>query len=207
VKYLPVVLLWILWCVLHSFLIATTVTDYLKNKLGDGYRFYRLFYNVAALVTVLPLTYYSVSVDLAPIFHWQGSFAVAKYFLLATSLYLFIAGARHYNMSQFLGVRQIKTGETNSTLSKCDAFDTTGILSAIRHPWYLAGIMIVWTRDISLPALLNNIVITTYFVIGAILEERKLVREFGEKYEEYQKRVSMFLPYRWLKTKIAGHSI
>jgi protein-S-isoprenylcysteine O-methyltransferase Ste14 len=41
-------------------------------------------------------------------------------------------------------------------------------------------------------------------VIGTILEERKLVREFGEPYREYQRNVSMFFPYKWLKARIAG---
>jgi protein-S-isoprenylcysteine O-methyltransferase Ste14 len=47
-------------------------------------------------------------------------------------------------------------------------------------------------------------VISAYFIIGTILEERKLLLEFGERYREYQKNVSMFIPYKWLKTKIAG---
>ena len=203
-KYFSSVLLWILWCTLHSTLIATAVTDYMKKGLGDRYRFYRLFYNTVAMVTLLPLAYYSISIEGAPIFRWQGPLAIAKYLLQVTSLYLFIAGARHYRMSQFLGIHQIKTGQTDHTLSKQDIFDTTGILSAIRHPWYISGIMIIWARDISLSALFNNIVISAYFVVGTILEERKLALQFGEKYRDYQKNVSMFFPCKWLRAKIDG---
>jgi protein-S-isoprenylcysteine O-methyltransferase Ste14 len=123
---------------------------------------------------------------------------------LVTSIYLFVAGGKHYNLLQFLGVRQIKTGRRNLLLSEYGTFDTSGILSAIRHPWYTAGIISVWVSDISLSTFLINIVISAYFVIGTILEERKLLQEFGEKYREYQKNVSMFIPYQWLKDKIAG---
>ena len=35
VNYLFAVLLWILWCALHSSLITITVTGYMKKKLGD----------------------------------------------------------------------------------------------------------------------------------------------------------------------------
>ena len=128
---------------------------------------------------------------------------IVKYLLLATSITLFVAGGRHYSMSQFLGIRQIKTGRANPALSEYDTFDTSGILSAIRHPWYTASILVIWAGDISLSTLLINIVISTYFVIGTILEERKLLLEFGENYREYQKNVSMFIPYKWLKAKIA----
>jgi protein-S-isoprenylcysteine O-methyltransferase Ste14 len=39
-------------------------------------------------------------------------------------------------------------------------------------------------------------------IVGTWLEEKKLIEEFGEKYLAYQKRVSMLLPYKWLKLKI-----
>jgi uncharacterized membrane protein len=58
VKYLYVVLGWVLWCTLHSALISTTVTEFAKKKLGSSFRFYRLFYNVVSLVTLIPLVYY-----------------------------------------------------------------------------------------------------------------------------------------------------
>jgi protein-S-isoprenylcysteine O-methyltransferase Ste14 len=67
----------------------------------------------------------------------------------------------------------------------------------------LGGILIVWSCDLSVSTILINMVISIYFIIGSILEERKLVREFGEKYREYQQRVSMLIPWRWLKSRIA----
>jgi len=204
VKHVFVVFLWILWCTLHSTLIATPVKDCLKEKLGDWFRFYRLFFNAASLATLLPVVYYSISIRQAPIFRWEGHLMIVKYLLLATSITLFVAGGRHYSMSQFLGIRQTKTGRANRTLSEYDTFDNSGILSAIRHPWYTASIMVIWARDVSLSTLLINIVISAYFVVGTILEERKLLLEFGQKYREYQKNVSMFIPYKWLKAKIAG---
>jgi protein-S-isoprenylcysteine O-methyltransferase Ste14 len=202
--YLFAVFLWIPWCILHSTLVTTTLTDYIKKKLGERFRFYRLFFNTVSLITLIPLVYYSVSIQEAPVFRWEGHLVIVKYLLLVTSIYLFVAGGKHYNLLQFLGVRQIKTGRRNLLLSEYGTFDTSGILSAIRHPWYTAGIISVWVSDISLSTFLINIVISAYFVIGTILEERKLLQEFGEKYREYQKNVSMFIPYQWLKDKIAG---
>jgi protein-S-isoprenylcysteine O-methyltransferase Ste14 len=201
-EVLYVTLLWIAWCALHSTLITTEVTDYIKKRVGEQFRFYRLFYNITSLVTLIPLMYYSISIRQAPIFRWEGYLVIVKYFLLVMSISLFVAGGRHYSMSQFLGIRQIKTGRVNRALSEHDTFDTSGILSAIRHPWYTAGILIVWTGDISLSTFLINIVISAYFIVGTILEERKLLLEFGARYREYRKNVSMFIPYKWLKAKI-----
>ena len=203
VKHAIAVLLWALWCTLHSTLIATPVTDYLEKKLGDRFRFYRLFFNTASLATLIPVLYYSLSIQRTPIFRWEGHLMIVKYLLWATSITLFVAGGTHYSMSQFLGIRQIKTGRANPSLSEDDTFDASGILSAIRHPWYTASILFIWAGDISLSTLLINIVISAYFVLGTILEERKLLLDFGERYREYQKNVSMLIPYKWLKAKIA----
>lgn len=196
-----IALLWILWCALHSALITKTVTDYAKRKLGIQYRFYRLFFNIISLVTLAPLLYYSVSHKGPLVFRWDGPLLIIKYLLLLGGLFLFAAGARHYSLWQFFGIHQIRTGQTGSALSENAVFDTTGILGIIRHPWYTGGIMVIWASDIYLLSLLNNTILSIYFVIGTLLEERKLIIEFGDSYREYQKNVSMLVPYKWLMRK------
>ncbi len=82
-----------------------------------------------------------------------------------------------------------------------DTFAVSGIHSAIRHPWCLAGILIVWAQDLSFFVILNDIVISIYFIIGSFLEERKMMRKFGQRYRDYQRTVSMLVPYHCLKTR------
>jgi len=201
-SYLYVVLGWVLWCTLHSALISMTVTQYMKQKLGDRFRFYRLLYNFFSLGTVIPLFYYSVALRGEPIFSWDGPLKVVPYLLRVAGLSLFIVGGWNYDLSQLFGIRQVREG--NRPLSGDDAFVVSGIHKVIRHPWYLGGILIVWGENLSLPTILVNLVLTSYFIIGSILEERKLVLEFGEPYREYQKTVSMLFPLRWLKTQMAS---
>jgi protein-S-isoprenylcysteine O-methyltransferase Ste14 len=52
--------LWIIWCVIHSGMIGVTVTDSLKRRLGSYFRFYRLFFNLTAIVTIIPVTLYLI---------------------------------------------------------------------------------------------------------------------------------------------------
>jgi protein-S-isoprenylcysteine O-methyltransferase Ste14 len=47
-----------------------------------------------------------------------------------------------------------------------------------------------------------NIVLSSYLVIGTLIEERKLVLEFGDKYKTYQRQVSMFIPIKWMRSKL-----
>jgi protein-S-isoprenylcysteine O-methyltransferase Ste14 len=198
-KHFIVVALWILWCSLHSLLIAVSVTGYLKKRMGARYRYYRLVYNLVALVTLAPVALYSYSIEEAPVFRWAGPLAIIRYGLLFAGICLFMAGARHYPLSKFMGMDAIRRQVTPDP----SGFAASGILSAIRHPWYAGGILIVWARDISLSALLVNIVISGYFVIGAFLEERKLIREFGDSYRDYQQKVSMLFPWKWSRARIA----
>jgi protein-S-isoprenylcysteine O-methyltransferase Ste14 len=200
--YFYCVLGWVIWCTLHSALISITVTNYAKKNLGREFRFYRLFYNVFFLCTLVPLLFYSTSLEQGPLFRWHGPLLNIQYFLIASSAFLFIAGGWNYSILKFLGIQQIKTGRENQSLSDHGTFVVSGIHRMIRHPWYLGGMMIVWARNVSLLAILINIVITGYFIIGTYLEERKLIREFGEQYREYQANVSKFFPYKWLKAKI-----
>jgi protein-S-isoprenylcysteine O-methyltransferase Ste14 len=204
VKDLYAVLGWVLWCTLHSTLISMTVTDFAKKNLGGGFRFYRLFYNVVSLMTLIPLVYYSHALRKAPIFRWEGPLGIVQVFLLVVSVYLFVAGGKHYSWARFWGISQIKAGREGSSLADSSTFVVSGIHRIIRHPWYLGGILIVWAQDMSASTILINMVISVYFMIGAVLEERKLVLEFGEKYREYQRSASMLFPWRWLKARIEG---
>ena len=126
--------------------------------------------------------------------------------LLALSVLLFLLGARHYNALQFLGIKQIRDGTSNTVLTDSGELDTSGVLGITRHPWYLAAILFVWARQLDLSAILVNIILTAYLIAGAYLDEKKRVKEFGKEYRAYQGRVSMLLPYKWLKSKIVNLS-
>ena len=67
----------------------------------------------------------------------------------------------------------------------------------VRHPLYLFSLGLIWScPDISMDRLLFNVLWTAWIVVGTILEERDLVGEVGEAYEEYQGKVPMLIPWR-----------
>ena len=205
-KYVYAALGWILWCTFHSALISITVTEYLKRKLGNGFRFYRLFFNAVSVATLIPLIHYSRLIRGASVFYWEGPLLTSiQVLLVAASIYLFVAGGRHYSWEQFIGIARIREGRTEGSLCDCDSFVVSGIHRIIRHPWYLGGMLIVWAENQSISTILINNIISVYFIVGSILEDRKLVREFGDTYRQYQQSVSMLFPWQWLKARIAGH--
>ena len=190
--------LWIVWCALHSGMISVTATGYLKRWLGTRFRIYRLIFNLVALVTVIPVMAYGQWLRGPMLFRWEGVLILFQVILLISALLLFLAGARHYDLLQFSGLRQLKTGSSHNALTETGELDTTGVLDITRHPWYLGGVLIIWTRDIDLSALVTNIILTLYFIVGTVLEERKLLIEYGDDYRRYQEKVSMLVPTKWL---------
>lgn len=200
-EYFFLAFFWIGWCMIHSGMISIRTTELLKSHLGARYRFYRLFFNVVAVATLVPIVHYARSLDGHILFHWHGLWIAFPVILLTVSALLFLAGARHYDMLQLLGIRQIATGATHHVLTEGGQLDTTGLLSLIRHPWYLGGILFLWSSYLSLDmaTLVTNVILTGYLIVGTILEEQKLVVEFGDAYREYQKRVPMLLPMPWKK--------
>ena len=201
-QYLVLAILWIVWCVLHSAMISTPVTGYLKRQFGRSFRFYRLVFNMVALATFIPVVLYEKSIETEWAFGWQGYMLIFQALLLTGAFLYFVAGAMHYDFLQFLGIRQIRDGIDRKTLVEGGEIDVTGVLGFIRHPWYAGGIMIVWARGLTVPILITNIVLTVYLIVGTYLEEGKLVMEYGDRYRLYQDKVSMFIPYKFLKSKI-----
>jgi protein-S-isoprenylcysteine O-methyltransferase Ste14 len=172
--YLLLAVLWIGWCVIHSGMISLTTTGFLKRRLGTGYRFYRLFFNIFAVATVMPLFACTESLQGPALFRWHGLMTGVQVLLLALSGLLFLGGTWHYDLLQFLGVRQIATGSFHHALSDTGKLNTDGILNITRHPWYLGGILFVWAscERMDIATLVMNVILTAHLIVGAILEER-----------------------------------
>lgn len=202
-EYLYLIILWTLWCSIHSAMISLTVVEYLKNRFGEYYKYYRLFYNLVAVITLIPLGLYSKSLNGPVLFVWEGYLIIMQIILAVTAAALFVSGSFKYDMLTLLGIRQIKSGKTPSILSEKGAIDETGILGITRHPWYLGAIIFIWIayRTMYFSTLIVNIILTIYIIIGTILEERKLVIELEDNYRDYMEKISMLFPYRWIISK------
>ena len=127
---------------------------------------------------------------------------VGQILILGLAMWFFFLGGRHYDIHQILGVKQIRDGTADMAITDTGELDTSGVLGVTRHPWYLATMLLIWARQMDISAIIVNVILTVYLIVGTCLEEKKLVREFGENYRSYQKKVSMLIPYKWLKEKI-----
>lgn len=189
-------LLWIGWCTLHSLLITAKANDWVRARGGIVRGSARLVYNLVATVTLIPVLWYQFSLPAETLFLWSGPWRILQVLLLSYALAMFVGGKRSYAMGHFLGTRQWRDWRTGREPAETP-FRTAGALRWVRHPWYSGGIALVWAlgavTDVNLGP---RIVISLYFVVGSLLEERKLLAEIGAPYAEYRRQVPMLVPWR-----------
>ena len=189
-------LLWVAWCFLHSLLISRGFTTRMKEILGRRYGYYRLAYTLFSLLTLVPVLSYQVGLEERSLCAWPGPWYFVKYGMYAVAFLLFYGGFCVYDIQYMLGIKQIYEIKQENGADTME-FTSEGILGYVRHPWYSGAILLVWAFGIlSDVSLVSKTVLTAYIIIGAMLEEQKLIYKIGEPYRAYRKNVPMFIPWK-----------
>ncbi|MDO9096498.1 MAG: isoprenylcysteine carboxylmethyltransferase family protein [Candidatus Methanoperedens sp.] len=173
---------------LHSLL----ATDYIKDKArmlsGKGFRFYRLMYTFISFFTFTPpfLVWLKYSASTPLVYSLPGQLYPLIILIRSGALGIFVYALFQTGILEFMGIRQEKTKKI---------LITGGAYGIVRHPLYTGGMLLLFTRmDMSLLDLTAVLLVSVYLVIGAFIEEKRLLLVFGEEYRKYQQRVSMFIP-------------
>ena len=195
-KYLIPSLLWIAYCAIHSYLISVSFTNIITRLLENYYAFYRLFYVIFSLVLLVLLINYTSQVDNEIIISYSLPWSVIRYIFMYGSLLLFFwAFFFNYDSLSFFGIRQILNFGKVKKENPSDEIKKNGLLGVIRHPMYLCLIIFLWSQTFKKIDIIVNAILTIYVIIGTLLEEKKLVLEFGDAYVKYQKDVPMLIPF------------
>ena len=180
-----------LWGVVHSWLASLEVKELLSRAFGrNATRIYRLAYNTFAVVSFAPI------VLLMRLLRVQILYTVSApwlYLMLAgqgLSAILLLVGVLQTDTLSFIGLRQLIVPD-----EEAGALVTSGLYRLVRHPLYLFGLLFIWLTPImTVNMLIVYVALTIYIFVGAYFEERKLLREFGQTYADYQSRTPMIIP-------------
>lgn len=195
-KYLILLILWGGYCFIHSLLISTKFINVTSRLLKKYFAFYRLFYIVVSVVLLIPLINYSEQISSEVIIEFTFPLNIIRYALMWGSLLIFFwAFFFSYDSLSFFGIRQIMNFWKKNEHTESGTIKKSGLLGITRHPMYLTLIIYLWCQTYTLKDIYVNLLLTVYVIIGTILEEKKLVLEFGEEYLRYRQEVPMLIPF------------
>ncbi len=184
---------YLIFCVIHSLLAVPRIKDRIVHLLGRWGRWYRLGYNVMSLVL---FAWVMSAWPHPPVLYFiPGIWGLLCYlFQFAAIAALFRCAAR-LDLPEFLGLR---TPKRPVTLVK------EGCYGSVRHPQYTLAIAVLVLNPVMTGRWLALTLLSiVYFLIGAWLEERRLLEELGDEYRHYRASVPMFIPRVELRGKTA----
>ena len=193
VPYFILAGLWLVYLVLHSLLASTEVKKQAQYWLGKSYRYYRLGYNIIAVITIIPILLYNSLISTEPLI---GDIRVRDILLLfglvlaSYGVIVIHLSFKQFSKREFLGV-------PTPAENQVEPLQTDGVLRYVRHPLYAGTILIVlglWAFSPTIANLITASAWIIYILIGIQLEEKKLLKLYGDKYRDYQANVPMLIP-------------
>jgi len=151
---------------------------------------YVLFASLALLVL-----YWQWRPILQPIWTVESPIAVAMLdglFWFAWGMVLFSTFL--INHFELFGLRQVFARLLGRALP-APKFHTPLLYRRVRHPLYLGFLLAFWSTPVMTAGhLLFSLATTGYILIAIQLEERDLIRTFGDQYRRYRTQVAMLIP-------------
>lgn len=174
------------FCGIHSLLATPRIKNCILTRIPALLPWYRLTYNVLSLILFgwVMLAWQSTTV----LFVAPGLWSLLMHGLQATALVAGLLCLKQTGLGAFLGTH--RSHNTNDL-----PFVTTGCYGVVRHPLYLLGILfmllnpVITTRWLTL-----TLIAIPYLLLGALIEERRMVNQWGDRYRRYQQQVPFLMP-------------
>lgn len=177
--------------VLHSLLAADCVKSAAESRYPSIFpRYYRLMYNILAGLFLVPIGLLVLFLPDKSVYSIPFPYILAT--LAGQGLCLLAAGMalKGTGVDDLLGLSTAAGAAQASGGLKTD-----GAYRLVRHPVYTLGfITMLLFPWMTANRLALFVTLTLYMVIGAHLEEQRLLRIYGADYARYRQQVPMFFP-------------
>ncbi len=174
---------------IHSLLAGRHAKALAQRWFGPSLeRWYRLFYNLVAGITCLPVI---ACVRLLPdmvLYRIPMPWMLVSMAAQAVAILVMLTAVHDTGIMPFVGLAPEDQKLPPHLV-------TESVYRYLRHPLYACGLVVIWLW----PVMTSNFLAFTlagsiYVAIGIPLEERKLRRQFGEAYESYRRQTPMLIP-------------
>ncbi len=175
----------------HSILIRRSVRNALLKVIPEYCHGVAYTFASAVVLLALVLLWQDSTVKLYVV-HGGGRWALRLVLLLALAGVLW--GIRSLEKFDAFGIDTYLSHIRGKRTSP-PTLTIKGLYGVVRHPFYAMAIVALWaTPLLSADRLLFNVFFSAWILLGARLEERDLLSEFGEAYARYRRAVPMFVP-------------
>jgi len=198
-----IVTIFLAFALIHSITVTMWFKDLCRRAFGETFMrvWYRFLYTSISAITTFAAVYFISQVPDRVL--WQGSlwFRLIMHAIQIAGIVFGVQAFQYLDKWEFLGFRQVwrylARNEVAGSLEGLTQKElvTTGVYGIVRHPLYMAGIVIfTFSPHITVNGLTITVLADLYFIFGMFIEERRFVRIFGNQYREYMKKVPRMVP-------------
>lgn len=196
---MEVIITFIFYFLVFALIHSIFAMDFIKQKAerlpGNGYRFYRIIYSLVSVLTFVPSFYvWITNTGSMPLVYIIPQWMFPLIMMLRLAAFGLLASAViQTNLLEFIGISQMLGRPGKNKLITSRAY------MIVRHPQYTGIIFLLFTKmEMSSLDLVAFLLFSVYFIIGAYIEEGRLLAVFGDEYRKYKENVSMFIPFKWI---------
>jgi protein-S-isoprenylcysteine O-methyltransferase Ste14 len=191
-SFVTILLAVLIYGFFHSLLASLWVKRRARLWFGpETERWYRLAYNALAVISLVPILAMTALLPDRMLYAIPSPWALIPLSIQGLALIAVIVGVWQTGLLSFFGLQQF----LHPSRSNPPVMVVSGLYRWVRHPQYSAGLVFIWlTPVMTLNILAMNLGLTIYLLVGALLDERKLIKEYGIDYEEYMARTPMLIP-------------
>lgn len=199
--------IWVFYFAIHSLFASIMLKQLVASYRPGLMPYYRLAYNAIATLLLIPPLYLLFRCDSPAVISWPEPLRWIAWLMMLMAVLLFLWTTRYYDGSAFLGLRQAREGIR--TVEDQEQFQLSPVHRFVRHPWYLVGLLLIWSQNMNQSLFVSAVMLSGYFFIGSRWEETKLIAYHGEVYRQYRARVPGIIPLPWkyLTREQADHLI
>jgi uncharacterized membrane protein len=200
---IKIIIIFLIFALIHSITVARWFKHFCKRALGDTFMrvWYRFLYNVVSFISGVIAVYLIRRVPDRVL--WEGPlwFRWTLHLIQFAGLAVGALAFEYLDIREFMGFKQVwrylTQGEVAGNIEGLTDKElvTNGVYGIVRHPMYLAGILIfTFNPHITVNSLLITVLADHYFLFGVFIEERRFLKIFGGEYRTYMQHVPRLIP-------------
>lgn len=186
----------------HSAMVSASGKVLLARILGERFMkcYYRALFVVISAVSMTGAFFLIMSLPDILLYRAPTWLKALMHTLQIAGMIFGMMSLRVLDASEFFGLRQMMRCRKMQDLRALSvdglsrvSLTKEGVYGIVRHPIYLAGIIMISLQpEITYNRLLVTVLADGYFLFAAFKEERRLLRHPGLHYEAYRREVPMF---------------